>query len=246
MFLQVIWISNISNSSGKEILKEAWDGGNPMKSSFHWPPTVVACSNWSQWQNTLQKCLGLDWWRCLSQSLRKWLLSIDGCSMSQLLIEFGNTIWMDGYISLIFLLICELISLWQRAGLLEVKALWQDLHQAVIICRGQWLVLSGYANILDHQDKYEGIDKLIHSALAEDWHLKLQFSGSLNELCNNIIENQGFAVSNESFWDGWGWQHGSSREDHCKTKLPEPSLLQAAQKIIVHSRANLQVYMAYC
>jgi len=37
MFLQAIWVSDISNGTGKEILKEAWNGTKKMESSYQWP-----------------------------------------------------------------------------------------------------------------------------------------------------------------------------------------------------------------
>jgi len=42
MFLQVIWVSDICDGTGKEILMEAWEGQQPMDLPFHWPMTVVA------------------------------------------------------------------------------------------------------------------------------------------------------------------------------------------------------------
>jgi len=71
MFLQAIWVSDICDDTGKEVLKDAWDRGHPMESPFQWPPTVVACSKWQLWQSSLQPCLSLDQWWQLSQPLGK-------------------------------------------------------------------------------------------------------------------------------------------------------------------------------
>jgi len=77
MLLQVIWVSNICNDTGKEILTDAWEGHQPMDSPFQWPLTVVAQTDWHLWQQALQKCFGLDQWHCLSQPLGKWFPSLN-------------------------------------------------------------------------------------------------------------------------------------------------------------------------
>jgi len=50
MFLQAIWVSDISNGTGKEILKEAWDGTEKMELQYQWPQTVIESQDWSLWQ----------------------------------------------------------------------------------------------------------------------------------------------------------------------------------------------------
>jgi len=53
MFLQAIWISDICDGMGWEILLNAWDGQYPLDSPFHWPPTIVTHPDWQLWQQAL-------------------------------------------------------------------------------------------------------------------------------------------------------------------------------------------------
>jgi len=86
----------------------------------------------------------------------------------------------------------------------EHKPICQNLHQVVITQWGQQLILAGYVNIQDQPTALEGIDKSIHSVVAQYWQLHLQFFGSLKELHQDLQVNQGFAVSDGSFQDGAG------------------------------------------
>jgi len=82
MFLKVIWVSNICNGSGREVLKEAWDGGPPMELHYQWPLTIIKPSNWWLWQRALQQSLGLDHWQELNHHLGKWFPLYNGWFMS--------------------------------------------------------------------------------------------------------------------------------------------------------------------
>jgi len=72
MFLHAIWLSDICDGTGKEILVDCWEGRHPMRSPYNWPPTVIHSVEWLRWQQALQKCFGLDRWRHLSQPLGRW------------------------------------------------------------------------------------------------------------------------------------------------------------------------------
>jgi len=78
MFLHAIWLLDICDGTGKEILADCWEGRHPMRSSYNWLPTVVHSVEWLRWQQALQKCFGLDRWRHLSQPLGKWYPAKNG------------------------------------------------------------------------------------------------------------------------------------------------------------------------
>jgi len=78
MFLHVIWLSDICDGSGTEVLTDYWTGSQSVQLSYRWPPTYVRPADWKKWQQALQKCLGLDRWRRLGRPLGKWLPATNG------------------------------------------------------------------------------------------------------------------------------------------------------------------------
>jgi len=110
--------------------------------------------------------------------------------------------WMDIFPIPLFLL--KNSTFWDRGRHLDTKLICQNIHRAVIIWQRQRLVLVSHMPILNRSAMLEGTDKLIHSSLAIDWQLQLQFSGNLTELCNELKENHGFAMSDGSYWDWVG------------------------------------------
>ncbi len=76
MFVHAIWLLDICNGMGTEILTDCWAGSHPLDSPYCWPPTVISSTNWRLCQQALQTCFGLDCWRKLSHPLGKWIPAV--------------------------------------------------------------------------------------------------------------------------------------------------------------------------
>jgi len=198
MSLHAIWLSDICDGTGTEVLADYWNGIQPTSSTYSWPPTHTRPSDWRTWQKALHTCLGLDRWRRLGQPLGKWLPTSTGWFYEPL----ANRLWFAdsgvwqyfGYIPS-----RSRTQFFDHTGCLAAPIPFTRLRRAVVLNRGSKLQLAGYDSIIESSTILSGIDGLRHSSLAKDWNMKLQTMGRLSDLKGDIQQGYGYIVSDGSF-----------------------------------------------
>jgi len=199
MSLHAIWISDICDGTGSEILADCWNGQGTIESPYRWPPTFTQLAYWSKWQQALTKCFGLDRWRQLSHPLGKWLPTTSGWFYERT----SDRLWhcdMQGWQYHPYLPSRSRTQYFTATGYPSSSPpLMTELRRVVAVHRGPRLLLAGYDTILESTNTYRGIDVLRHSQLAQDWNLCLHTVGSLSALITDIRKGHGYIVSDGSY-----------------------------------------------
>jgi len=146
MFLHTIWLSDICNGTGTEVLENYWSGTHPIESPYQWPPTKVRSADWKLWQQALQTCLGLDRWRWLGRPLGKWLPTDRGWFYEPMV----SCLWKkqaDGWRYFTYIPLQSRSQFFDATGFhLEQPPVRQQLRRAVVI---DWKVLNFQALLLE-------------------------------------------------------------------------------------------------
>ncbi len=198
MSLHAIWLSDICDGTGMEVLADYWAGTQPTHSSYQWPPTHARSSDWKKWQQALHTCLGLDRWRRLSRPLGKWLPTSQGWFYE----PSANRLWhieTGVWQYFVYIPLRSRTQFFDNTGCHAAPTPLTRLRRAVVINRGSRLLLAGYDSIVKPRPLLRGLDLLRHSPLAQDWKLKLRTTGRLSELKEDIQQGYGYIVSDGSY-----------------------------------------------
>jgi len=148
MFLHAIWLSDICDGTGTEVLADYWAGNQPTQSSYRWPPTHARPSDWNKWQQALHTCLGLNRWRRLGRPLGKWLPTSNGWYYE----PSANRLWrVETKVWQYFVYIPSRsrTQFFENTGCPSAKIPFLRLRQAVVLNRGSRLLLAGHDLIVE-------------------------------------------------------------------------------------------------
>jgi len=203
MYLQVLQLSDITMATGDRLLTTNWRDYSPIPSEYKWPAaTKPSQSDWHMWDLALATAF---------QAGHNARLA---CPLGNYFLE-NNKGWY--YDPLEQALWYRNDHQWSRHGKIPSRSRTQMFHRqgepdsptnqlcrATVQERNTKLTLTGSGNIDTMLSKPEGIAALAQHQYGQEWKWELTIVGNLQSLLEDILNGQGYAVSNGSFQAGRG------------------------------------------
>jgi len=204
MFLKVLRLSNICNSTGDKIITRNWQNYRPSESEFNWPIMIKpSAADWNTWNATITNTFQVDRYLNLQQKLGTFY-------------PHKHTGWFyDPNEQAIW---SNQNNQWQRHSRIparsqtltfhkqgEVREKPQArLHRATVQAQAQKIILTGSAPIAPTPCTESALTRLLKHPFAQIWQWETLVVGNLQQLINDLQSGKGYAVSDGSFQAGKG------------------------------------------
>jgi len=203
MYLQVLWLLDLSTGTGNSLLTQNWQTYQPLSSKFVWPKAIKpSTSDWNTWDLALTKILPTSHNLMLPQKLSNYFQS----TISSWYFEAGEkALWFFSgmewtWHSNIPSQSCTMSFHCQG----EISTPTQTLWRATIHLQDTKVILMGSRQINTLATTQAWLATLQNHHFTCKWKWELTIVGDLSELIADIQVGNGYAVSNGSFQVGQG------------------------------------------